>query len=73
MEKYLDHTKSGYLSPEVQIRNLKLFGQVTSESRYRREHEAYMSVQRAERQKIKAEKMEKKKMISNNGSGSGSD
>ncbi|CAM9549256.1 unnamed protein product, partial [Ectocarpus fasciculatus] len=28
---YLDRTKNGYLSPEIQIRNLKMFGTVTSE------------------------------------------
>ena len=66
MEKYLDHTKCGYLSPEVQIRNLKLFGQITSESRYRQEHEAFMAVQRVERQKAKAEKLNKKKVLIHN-------
>ena len=65
MEKYLDHTKCGYLSPEVQIRNLKLFGQITSEPRYRQEHEAFMAVQRVERQKVKAEKLNKKKVLIN--------
>lgn len=44
---YLDRTKSGYLSPEVQIRNLKLFGSVTSEKKYREEHERYMAAKRA--------------------------
>lgn len=45
---YLDHEKRGYLSPEVQIRNLKLFGAVTSEERMRAEHERYMAARRKE-------------------------
>lgn len=65
MEKYLDHTKRGYLSPEVQLRNLKLFGQVTSESRYRKEHEVFMAVQRVERQKLKADKLKLKNVTMN--------
>ena len=36
---YLDHTKAGYLAPEIQIRNLKLFGALTSEERLRQEHQ----------------------------------
>jgi hypothetical protein len=36
---FLDGTKAGYLSPEIQIRNLKLFGHVTSETPYREEHD----------------------------------
>ena len=39
MNYYLDRTKAGYLSPEVQMRNLKLFGAVTSEEKLREEHE----------------------------------
>lgn len=46
MGYYLDYSKRGYLSPEVQIRNLKLFGTVTSEEKYREEHEEYMKVKR---------------------------
>ena len=46
MGKYLDRTKAGYLSPEIQIRNLKLFGVNTSEKRYREEHTHYMNYQR---------------------------
>jgi hypothetical protein len=46
MPYYLDKTKSGYLSPEVQTRNLELFGSVTSESRYREEHLRYMEAKR---------------------------
>lgn len=47
MDYYLDRTKAGYLSPEIQIRNLKLFGVVTSDDRYRREHEEFMNAKRA--------------------------
>mmetsp|Transcript_35586 Transcript_35586/g.36289 ORF Transcript_35586/g.36289 Transcript_35586/m.36289 type:complete len:266 (+) Transcript_35586:87-884(+) len=42
MPYYLDRKKSGYLSPEIQIRNLKLFGCITSEDRLREEHEKVM-------------------------------
>ena len=42
----LDITRSGYLSPEIQIRNLKLFGNVTSEERYREEHDRFMVTKR---------------------------
>ncbi|KAJ1421553.1 ribosomal protein L18e/L15P [Ochromonadaceae sp. CCMP2298] len=42
MDFYLDRTKAGYLSPEVQMRNLKLFGHVTSEMPMRAEHDRYM-------------------------------
>ena len=38
MSYYLDKDKAGYLSPEIQVRNLKLFGAVTSEKRLREEH-----------------------------------
>lgn len=44
---YLDRTKNGYLSPEIQIRNLKMFGTVTSEQKYRDEHDRYMEAKRA--------------------------
>lgn len=47
MSYYLDRTKNGYLSPEIQIRNLKLFGTVTSEKKYREEHDTYMMAKRA--------------------------
>ena len=58
MDYYLDATKCGFLSPEIQQRNMALFGEVTSEERYRREHTRYMDEKRvvwkAEReQKIK--------------------
>lgn len=46
MGYYLDRTKSGYLSPEVQIRNLKLFGAVTSEDMLRKEHENFVALKR---------------------------
>eukprot|EP00602_Paraphysomonas_sp_CaronLab_P010386 CAMPEP_0185024596 /NCGR_PEP_ID=MMETSP1103-20130426/7733_1 /TAXON_ID=36769 /ORGANISM="Paraphysomonas bandaiensis, Strain Caron Lab Isolate" /LENGTH=252 /DNA_ID=CAMNT_0027557611 /DNA_START=122 /DNA_END=880 /DNA_ORIENTATION=+ len=46
MPYYLDRTKCGYLSPEVQIRNLKLFGYVTSEELLQEEHANYMKAKR---------------------------
>lgn len=46
MGYYLDRTKSGYLSPEVQQRNLKLFGAVTSEAALRLEHNKFISLKR---------------------------
>jgi hypothetical protein len=45
---YLDGTRSGYLSPEIQARNLALFGSVTSEDKMREEHENYMNYVRTE-------------------------
>lgn len=48
MPYYLDHTRSGFLSPEIQRRNLELFGTVTSEKKYREEHENWMNVMRVE-------------------------
>lgn len=42
MAYYMDHTKCGYLSPEVQVRNLELFGHVTSEAAMRKEHGMFM-------------------------------
>lgn len=46
MPYYLDKSKCGYLSPEIQTRNLKLFGTVTSEELYRAEHTKWMDSQR---------------------------
>ena len=34
------------MSPEIQIRNMKLFGAVTSEERYREEHDRFMNTKR---------------------------
>jgi hypothetical protein len=45
---YLDGSRSGFLSPEIQIRNLKLFGSITSEERMREEHDNYMNFVRTE-------------------------
>ena len=55
MNYYLDHTKSGYLSPEIQIRNLKLFGAVTSEDLLRLEHDRFMDTKRKFVKAIKEE------------------
>ncbi len=48
IDYYLDPTKSGYLSMEVQQRNLKLFGSITSEDAMRDEHSNYMNYKRTE-------------------------
>jgi hypothetical protein len=48
MDYYLDVNKAGYLSPEIQIRNLKMFGSVTSEQALREEHDKFMEVRREE-------------------------
>lgn len=48
MQWYLDKDNCGYLSPEIQKRNLKLFGTVTSEKMYREEHAAFMAVKRVD-------------------------
>jgi hypothetical protein len=45
---YLDPAKCGYLSAEIQLRNIKRFGFVTSEESYRKEHEEYMQGKRKE-------------------------
>jgi hypothetical protein len=45
---YLDSSKCGYLSPEIQLRNIKRFGCITSEDRYREEHEEFMKGKRKE-------------------------
>lgn len=54
MSIYLDKSKCGYLSPEIQIRNLKLFGALTSEDKLRAEHEAFMAVKRKQWQEQRA-------------------
>ena len=46
MDMYLDGNKSGYLSPEIQTRNLKLFGATTSEELLREEHNEFMILKR---------------------------
>ena len=46
MQWYLDKDNCGYLSPEIQKRNLKLFGYVTSEKEYRQEHELVLAAKR---------------------------
>ena len=38
MNYYMDNKKAGYLSPEVQTRNLNLFGNISSEKDMRAEH-----------------------------------
>jgi large subunit ribosomal protein L15 len=47
MQYYLNKDNAGYLSPEIQARNLKLFGHVTSEAKLREEHEAFMAYVRS--------------------------
>jgi hypothetical protein len=42
----LDRTKAGYLSPEIQQRNLTLFGAVTSEPALRAQHDRFMVAKR---------------------------
>ena len=46
MSYYLNKDKAGYLSPEIQIRNLKLFGAVTSEKRLREEFQKLLMYRR---------------------------
>jgi hypothetical protein len=55
MGYYLDHNKAGYLSPEIQVRNLKLFGAVTSEKELRAEHEVMMAYRRRMRKMLFSE------------------
>lgn len=56
MQYYLDVSKCGYMSPEIQQRNLKLFGAVTSEEALRAEHDAYMAPRREEYRLIREER-----------------
>lgn len=46
MNYYLDVTKAGYLAPEIQMRNLGLFGYVTSELKCMEDHNNYMKAKR---------------------------
>jgi hypothetical protein len=46
MDYYLDRTKAGYLSPEIQTRNLKIFGALTSEDALRADHDQVMWARR---------------------------
>ena len=55
MDYYLDRTKCGYLSPEIQVRNLKIFGTVTSEDQLRLEHDRFMDTKRKFVKAIKEE------------------
>lgn len=48
IDYYLDASKCGYLSPEIQLRNIQKFGFVTSEEKFREEHAAYMNGKRKE-------------------------
>ena len=48
MDRYLDVNKAGYLSPEIQMRNLKMFGSINSEDILRQEHDNFMAVRRDE-------------------------
>lgn len=54
MDYYLDKNKCGYLSPEIQIRNLNMFGTVTSEEVVRKEHDAYMTMFRDKLQEVRS-------------------
>jgi hypothetical protein len=60
MQWYLNKDNCGYLSPEIQKRNLKLFGFITSEQSYRKEHEYMMLVKRS---KWDIEREERKKEV----------
>lgn len=57
MQYYLDTKKAGYLSPEIQQRNLKLFGTITSEQGLREEHAKFMAVKRVAWAKEREEKI----------------
>ena len=59
MGYYLDRTKCGYLSPEIQIRNLKLFGCLTSEKTLRAEHDDFMKRKHEAYRKIREYKEQK--------------
>ena len=60
MDYFLDRNRAGYLSPEVQIRNLKLFGHVTSEQSMREEHTRYMDLRRVE---MKDERLKRRETL----------
>lgn len=69
MQFYLTKENCGYLAPEIQTRNLKLFGSVTSETKYREEHNKFMAVQREIYRQEREQKIEylKKKVASKPG------
>ena len=46
MRYYLDKSNAGYMAPEIIIRNMKLFGSVTSEEKCIEEHNKLMSMRR---------------------------
>jgi hypothetical protein len=56
MDYYLDRTKCGYLSPEIQERNLKLFGYVTSEEFCRQEHDALLKLNQEKARLVREER-----------------
>eukprot|EP01039_Chlorochromonas_danica_P005175 gene5175-5695_t len=56
MQYYLNKDKSGYLAPEIQVRNLQLFGALNSEPRLREEHAAFMAVRRKQMAEERAKK-----------------
>lgn len=56
MDYYLDVNRAGYLSPEIQIRNLKMFGHVTSEQAMRDEHDCYMDLRREDMKSLREAK-----------------
>lgn len=58
MQYYLNKDKSGYLSPEIQIRNMKLFGYVTSETMLREEHDNFMTYKRKQWEAERLKKIE---------------
>lgn len=66
MQYYLDYSKAGYLSPEIQARNLKLFGSVTSEPFLREEHENFMAYRRQQWAVERQEKIEALKKTQKN-------
>jgi hypothetical protein len=57
IQYYLNKDKSGYLSPEIQSRNLMLFGAVTSEAMLRDEHDSFMTTRRHQWDIERAEKI----------------
>ncbi len=58
MQYYLNKDKCGYLAPEIQMRNLKLFGYVTSEKMLKEEHDNFMASRRKEWDEERQKKIE---------------
>ena len=73
VEFYMDQTQCGYLSPEIQVRNLRMFGAVTSEPRLREEHGYFMRAKWEQTKQMAAAREEAAETVPGEVSGVGDD